>query len=345
MEIINLNKDVHYYLMSFVDIRSIYIFSSTSKTIYDFFNNEYWEHKYKLDFPLIQNDNWKQAYKNQYTQIFTKGLKITSFHDFTQIECKDNMIMAVDRENNLYSWLHSRQHKDEDKGIMEYLKTPTLLLTGIKKVYNFRYSIAYIDMDDKLWWAPSNDKYPRPNEYTFKKISDIKVKDFTVNYDNYFIIDLDDYIWKGSRYDPLNNINLVKLGSKAKNFLTYESYICIIDLKHHLYLMKGEKNMEALYKHDIEILDVLLDYEYTVFLDKNNDVWVFIHNKNIRKKIPTKAKSISLNAIIDLNDNVWTFDENFNEQTSLIKVPYIKGVKIASFWGNSVIMGAKTIHK
>lgn len=72
--------------------------------------------------------------------------------------------------------------------------------------------------------------------------------------------------------------------------------------------------------------------------------YIIIIQKEL-EKLPIKAKAISFDAIIDLDDNVLLFNiYDHIDLNSFKKIPYIKAIKIRSFWGNS-IMGAKTIHK
>lgn len=352
-----LSEDVYHYLISFVDIRSIYIFSSISKSIYEYFLNEkYWENKYKRDFSdIIYNNSWKQSYRNKYTQIFTnyEFEKYISYHNFKEIECKDNMIMAVDDNDNLYTWLHSKYENGNHIG--KYLQEPELLFdVKVKKVFNFRNSISYIDINDILWYARSNSKYPELNKYIFHKVSDIKVREFAIDRNHYFVIDLNNNIWRGEHDDLFtNNISdnnyvssLKDIKHKTKKMVVYENHTCIIDLQNYLSILeKCIGGKELIYKHNIEILDVALTYSHTVFLDNNNDAWIHNHKNKIRK-MAFKAKSISLESIIDLNDNVLLFDiEKCEDPSSFRKIPYIKGIKIRSFWGNSVIIGAMTVHK
>lgn len=65
MQITNLIVDVCNYLISFIDIRSIYIFSSTSKLAYEFFSDEeFWEKLSKKNFDSFDNNStWKKFYR------------------------------------------------------------------------------------------------------------------------------------------------------------------------------------------------------------------------------------------------------------------------------------------
>jgi hypothetical protein len=379
MQVIDLLDDICNYLISFIDIRSIYIFSSSSKSINEFFlDDNFWEKlsKNKFDssnnstwkkFIILPNNNitWKQFYREQYMQIFTYGTTMygnkVSYHNFIQIECKDNMMMAVDINNNIYTWNHSKYINERD----HRLKTPEFLKiklskefigtnTKVKKVFNNRYTIAYIDINDQLWWAESNDKYPRPDECIFFKVLDIKIKDYAVKHSEYFIIDLDNNLWKGDHrdfyyiqdkhYEKVKGPSILKTKTKINKIFIYEDNICIIDIEKFMKIYNGYSKQKLLYKHDIQVIDVKIIYNYVVFLDINNDAWIYKNNGKIIKKMAIKARSISLEAIIDMNDNVLFFDINQCDNiNSFRKIPYVKGIKIDSFWGNTIIMGAKII--
>lgn len=61
MQVINLLDDICNYIISFIDIRSIYRFSSTSKSIYEFFlDDNFWEKLSKNKFDSSSNSTWKK---------------------------------------------------------------------------------------------------------------------------------------------------------------------------------------------------------------------------------------------------------------------------------------------
>lgn len=222
----------------------------------------------------------------------------------------------------IYTWNHLKYIEESDH-FERMLKKPELLeiklstpfigaTTKAKKVFNDRYTIAYIDINDQLWWATSNDKYPEPNKYYFYKVLDIKIKDYAVHSSGYFVIDLDNNLWKGTDEDfyYTRDDDIIKepkkINSKANKIIIYEDNICIIDIENYMRIFNGHSKLKLLYKHNIKVIEAKVIYNYIVFLDINNDAWIYKNNKNI-KKIAIKSKSISLEAIISMGDDVLFF--------------------------------------
>jgi len=228
---------------------------------------------------------------------------------------------------------------------LEYILIPRLLEnvpTKAKKVYNDGDSIAYIDVDDVLWWSQSNPKYARPHLCTFRKVINMKIKDFTCAHNHYYVIDLDNNVWRGQTEDFYDNRNLsvpVITKVKAKRMVAEDSYLACASANDTFFIIDMSK--EKLLCSHKNVTYFVMNYEKAVFLDKNSNVWVYTIDEKKKRSFSIKSSCISLNAFIDLNNDVHEIIKG-TEGILASKVEGVKGVRLdSSRSGNCVIMGRR----
>lgn len=341
MEVIRVIKDTHNIIFSLLEVVSLLRFSTTSRIIYEFSCDEnYWKEKC-IGLVKEEGKTWKELYLSQYTEIFGFNTYATSksFHKFIQIVHKSNMALAVDTSGDIYSWHHLVERRGSD--YCDYLDVPKLLEnipTKAKKVFNDGESISYIDVDGILWWSPSNPKYARPHTCKFRKMMDLRIKDFAFNYDAYFVIDLENNVWRGDSrtfYDVCD-ANLLKptmVKMCATKIVVYERYLAYIDMQNILRILDYSKKT-VLCKHR-DVTQIVMDYAKAVFLDMKSRVWIYTMREK-KEMIAKRGKCISFSAMIDLDGDVYSFGSH----GTVTKLLGIKGIRLDSTNnGNCVVMG------